>query len=714
MPVPLTFQSVHIQPLSGPMDTRSTPDAVAIGSWRYRLNVAVNDQGKACRRPGWQKYRGEKAVYNNEDLHDQLLSLQTYYADRQVPYSPQTDISVYPPGNDSTGQPYCLGSQLARSTGRQPVTFLFEAIGTTGVRKLLAGTQNRLYALDDAKGNWRIIADGYGGDPGTGLHRRWRAAQVNDAIVLTNNYDPPLIHLLDQPTFGCSMQAVAEIDSLAGIGLTKAGVVAKWKGTIFLADVEMDSARVEHRVVWSRFQLPANFTPGTADSNGTAGFQDLNAGEKILGMEPLADVLLIYTNKSIWQCEFVGGDQTFTFTERYVESKNGTGCLAYKHTLASTGNEHVYLARDGIYVYNLYLPRPDRVEWIHKATDQIFDTIDEKACEHQIAEFFPGCNEYWVSWVEKGQTVPRRTLVCNTRYQTTDFVDHGFTALVNHAPDDRGTILDFLLSYGICTPAEIAANADIITPGVKEGGFCDEASAIQNPSALPDRNTPIWTNNGVAIDGKLVENLDQPTPDSNSLCALLGDLTIEDLCQACTSGALLLMASAADNCIKQYSFLDGVFYREVTTGFNPCGAWRRDGYDFLMRTGAQDYGYPREDKNCRSLELEYVVNELQAESSPLQMRIAYSAQAVDSNNDASGRCALVWRPLSVKNLECVGLADGQGQIDAGTRPNKTMQWPFLFTGRYFYFEIKVSGINGNACFSRLTADMRQMLRSANS
>lgn len=696
------------------MDNRSTPDQVAAGAWRYRQNVMVVDQGKACRRPGWARYRYDRAIYNNEDLHDQLLSLQTYYVDRTTPYTPQSDITIYPPGLDANGQPYCTGPQLTRSTPRQPVTFLFEAISTTGIRKLLAGTQNRLYALDEGKGNWQIIADAYGGDPGDGLHRRWSAAQVNDVVVLTNNYDPVLYYLLDSSVQGCAMQAVQKIDSLDGIGLAKAGAICSWKGTIFLGDVEMDGDRVEYRIVWSRFNLPLNFTPGIEGGNGTAGYQDLPYGGRILAMEALQDVLLIYTDKSIWQCEYVGGEQVFNFTERYSEPKNGEGCLAYRRTLISTGREHFYLGRDGIYTYNLFLPRPDRLEWMHRATKPVFDTIDQLNCEHQVGWFYPATKEYWLSWVETGNDLPVRTLALNTLYETSDFVDHGFAAYTNHAPDDRGTLLDFLLSWGLCTPAELAANADLITPNVKEGGYCDDEGATENPAELPDRNMPIWTNDSLDIDGRLVEDYTKAAPDANSLCALLGDLTLEDLCQECPQSGILLMACASDYTIKQYSATDGVYYREVSTGTSPCGTWRRDPYETILRTGAQDYGLPREDKNQRALELEYESDAMQVIPSGLQMKLGYSATAVDSNNDASGRCALVWRDLKPKTLECLSDRSGADHIAAGTRPNRTMQWAFLYTGRYFYYEIRIGGINGAVCMSRLTGEVRQMLRSASS
>lgn len=716
MPQPPLYQPANIQPLSGPMDTRSTPDAVPAGAWRFRQNVMVVDQGKACRRPGWARYRHDRPIYNNEDLHDQLLSLQTYYANRPSPYSPQSDITIYPPGSDAGGIPYCAATEQTRAAGRQPITFLFESLSTTGIRQMLAGTQNRIYALNEGKGNWQIISDVYGGDPGNGLHRYWRAAQVNDVVVFTNNYDPVLAYTLGSAIQGCAMQAAAPIESLAGIGLTKAAVVCSWKGTIFLADVEMDGERIEYRVVWSRFKLPLNFTPGIEGGNGTAGKQDLPYGGRILAMVPLQDVLLIYTTTSIWMCEAVGGDQVFNFTERYSEPENGEGCLAYRESIVSTGKQHIYLGRDGIYAYDLFLPKPDRTEWMHRADSQVFNTIDQLACDRHVATFYPATKEYWLSWVEIDSPtgLPTRSLVLNTLYETADFVDGGFTAFCNHAPDDRGTLLDWLLTNGLCTPEELEENADLLTVTVKEGGFCDPAEAPINPPILPNRYIPIWTNNPYNLDGRLIEDFTQPTPDPVSLCTLLGDLTLEDLCQECSQAGLMVMASALDYCLKEYSSTSGTYYREVSLAVTPCGEWRRDGYETILRTGAQDYGLPDEDKDQAALYLEYETGGLQVIPSALLMRLGYSATAVDSNNDASGRCALVWRSLKPKTLECLSDRSGYDHIQAGTRPNKTMNWTFLYTGRYFYFEMRIEGLNGQVCFSRLTADVRQALRSRTS
>src|SRR5262245_11394984 len=439
MPLPAKYSPIDIKPVTGFFDVRSSADTVPPGAWRMRQNVQVTDTGGTCRRPGWAKFL-DRADYNNEDLHDQFLILQEFYAERTIPHLPKSDIITYPP----TGKCDTSGGPQVRSSGRQPITFLYAAVAVSGDRRFLAGTQNRIYALNEPKGNWKILADAYGGVPDTLTisERRWMADQSFDTVVFTNGFDPPLAWQFDGPTFGCSMQAVSEIPALADIQLTRARVVFAWKSCIFLGDVEMDGARRQHRLVWSDFEKPLSWV---RSDESAAGYQDLPEGERILAGKALGDSCLIYTTKGIWEMQFVGGEQVFNFRSVYSEPEHGAACLFYRFTLASTGEFHIYAGRDGIYAFNLFMPQPDRVEWMHAASAVMFESIEEQRCDSHTAWFDPTAKEYWISWVERGEAMPHRTLVFSTRYHSDDLVDHGFTAFCTYVPDPRPTYLPWLL-----------------------------------------------------------------------------------------------------------------------------------------------------------------------------------------------------------------------------------------------------------------------------
>ena len=48
--------SPPIEPVNGPLDTRSLPADVGYGSWRWRQNMAAVPMNKLCRRNGWRKF----------------------------------------------------------------------------------------------------------------------------------------------------------------------------------------------------------------------------------------------------------------------------------------------------------------------------------------------------------------------------------------------------------------------------------------------------------------------------------------------------------------------------------------------------------------------------------------------------------------------------------------------------------------------------------
>src|SRR5438552_3375787 len=66
--------------VEGIFDNRSLPDQTALGSFRLVKNMSMRAIKKRCRRGGWVKlFDGINVSYGNQDLHDQLIQLQSYY-----------------------------------------------------------------------------------------------------------------------------------------------------------------------------------------------------------------------------------------------------------------------------------------------------------------------------------------------------------------------------------------------------------------------------------------------------------------------------------------------------------------------------------------------------------------------------------------------------------------------------------------------------------
>jgi hypothetical protein len=650
---------------SGSMDARSAPDQIQTGDLRYIKNFRMPVKGRRCRTPGFSKLLTQGS-YNNQDLHDQLLSI--------------------------SGQ-----------ASRAPVTFLFEAVSTRKATKLLAGTSNVLFALNTSTGNWKILADQYGTSA-----TRWRAAQLQDTVVLSNNADFIGYWMFDQGITEESDQSVAAIPDLRdNIEITKAGVVVGWRGHIFLMNVVISGSVKSNSIFWCNYERPLDWQPSDAS---TAGSTEVDYGETILAAHPLLGRLIVFTNKGIYEINAVGGEEVFTISPRF-QSVDGEACLFYPNTLVSKGDELVYAGVDGIYTFSLYTDKPKRVEWIHKASSVMYDNINRDNCEIHVAGYDAERKEILISYATGENTLPNETLAIHTEHPYAYVIDHGFTAMVTYTYKDSDTVRDFLLERCICDGTGLD---DYWSQFDKEGQFCagsapDDAECPTPPASLFTADTRVtYFDSDESVE---TEDWTVDEEDVDSLCAQLEGLTLGELCESelrsdeCQSGQRFVVASSTDYCLKEIS---DNYYRELCTDFDDCGTYEQRGYVSLIRSGPIHGGLTEKEKIWSNFEVEATFTE-QATPSSWSLRIGNHSQAVDPNND---NCGILWDTQDTKQIEC--LTDGTTEEHATnvTRPSDDFGWPLYYAGNYLYFELSivnpdVSPIDtgGECCISRVTIDM---------
>lgn len=660
-------KTLDIIPASGSMDTRSPVNLVPFGDWRFIKNCYVRSEKNLCRVPGYDKLL-TKADYNNQDLHDQL--------------------------QDKTG-----------FASRMPVTMLYEAISTRKTTKLLAGTGRAIYALNNGTGNWKVISDQLGS-----AETRWRQpAQLLDTVIFSNSVDPVQYWQFDQGITETADQSVAEIPDLRDIiKISRAGVVIVWKDHVFLMNVTVEGTVKSSTIFWGNYQRGLDYVPG---EGSTAGNRDLDTDETILGALPLSNRLLVYTNKAIWEGFAVGGEETFTFSKRYAP-KNAERCLFYPNTLLSIGNEHVYLGVDGVYVYNLFQDKPQLVDWMHKASGWMFNDLRRDDCDIHVGGYNSERKEIQFSFAREDDDLPSETLVLNTEFKFSYYLDDGYSAMVNYTFKDPGLIMrDFLLARCICTEGEFGDNWGGFT---KEGGYC----TAQETPACPNPPQSIWTSNNQELeDGIVAEDWEQEEPDEDSLCAQLEGLTLADLCDAvlrldeCASGLRFVVASSEDYSLKE---LSNNYYRERVTGFTGCGTYSKLGYKSLLRTGPMNF---RETKNAKLIDRLEVEAEPEFQSVPskLGLRIGVHARAVDPNEE---KCPIKWEDQEAKELACLSDVVAAKLASENVLPDQTFAWPLWNEGQYVYFELSVFNdavtpvdTGGPVCISRISMDVGAEKRS---
>lgn len=386
------WQTISLTPLSGILDTRSRPAEVPVGGYRWKQNWAITSDAKIARRQGFERFWNDATNYVNQDFHRQVQT-------------------------------------------REPITFMFESTTNDGVRRFYVGTQTGIWRLHDEagvhEGEYERIFTSTVAPAGA----RWHAAELQNIIHFTNDYDKVLQYDPSDP-YGTQAEALPSL--VAPVGVLHAAVIVQWNGFLMVMDTTEGDGIHRSRIRWSDLNID-DFTGGAPS---LANFQDLNYGDDILSAAPLLDALYVFTRRSIWKMS-VSGDNTsvFAFSQVYTEPKNQSGCIAFPNTLVSTGQDLYYIGRDGIYRYNPYIPVPEREDWLHRADGLMFRTLtsqlDQNYCQSPVAEYMPTNREIWFSWPGRDQIalgqdgINNWTLVAQIELKTADVVDHGFTALVN-------------------------------------------------------------------------------------------------------------------------------------------------------------------------------------------------------------------------------------------------------------------------------------------
>lgn len=653
------MKSVKLAPITGLLDLRSNPEDVPQNGYRWVLNYGVQQKLKLCRNSGWSKLLDRSPYEGNWDFHDQLQS-------------------------------------LSGVTGRRPLTFSMEATSANKSKALLVGHDRTIFALQIGTGNYRVLNTTPMGEDGK---TRWYGAQNGDVTALTNDFDPPQYWTFDAD----SIQPIAD---LATIGITRVAVIVEWVGVTLYANVVENGAARPNKILWSDLDKPLSLIPS---DNSIAGSIEAQPDEAILNMVPLGNVLIVYTTKRIWQLQKTGDDFVFALVKRY-DPEDGEACLAYRNSIITKGDEHVYASRTGIYSYNQFVTKPTLVEFINRSSSYIYDTIDQAKCDWFVGHYNADRREIYFSWVDTGFEIPTKTLVINTEFPFSGIIDHGFTAFGVFQPNEPITTLkQFILDQCICDSAEFAS---IFGEPENEGGPCVTPPVVTCESQ-PDSFFTTVTQE--LEDGIIMEDWNEIDPSENSLCNRLAGSTISSLCldesrrDQCNAGRLFVMASAGDYCLKQ---LSESFYREVCTAFTGCGTYSIVGYKSILRTGPLSFKDVADEKRITR----FIVEAIAASSNvPGQMalRVGTSSMALDPNQE---ECGIIWFSEDPISLDCVAVATATHNTDK-TRPDTGIEFPAFTEGQWLYIELTVENPNStpidtgaSVCMSSFVADISPVQR----
>jgi hypothetical protein len=375
MPKLQKFKDVHISPLTGPMNTATPLDLLPNKQFRYVKNFRVDGAGRLKRAGGFKALLddGNYAFSCSNSSHATKAACETASAT----WSNKNNTDLH----DQLGS-----KEDPSNTIRENITLLYEFESGGGPRKLIAATASRIYVLSQRSRNWAIIGDNSGAGYGGGIAEpystvKFKAAQLGNNLILTNNYNEPLFWFFDTHPDKTSKELVKTIPDLVKLKITKANLISEYKGFMFLGDLEEADAQQVAKVQWSDYVDATSYYPSLSSLAGQQTVGDI--GEAIIGMAVLGDHLIIYKERSIWRCSLVSSANLFVFKQIY----QGENTPYYTDTLINVGGAHFYMSERGIYRLTISDVSPVRVDWMRNASGLIFQEGETITAEDDSAAY---------------------------------------------------------------------------------------------------------------------------------------------------------------------------------------------------------------------------------------------------------------------------------------------------------------------------------------
>ncbi len=263
------------------------------------------------------------------------------------------------------------------------VTGLYQYRLKDGTSKFLATHDDDFYKMDTSAGapdgTWDNITSG----ETITEDKLFSFATIKNVVIATNGVDLPFKY-----------DAVNSVDDIGQLsvptGLTKAKYVVGFKERTILANVTVSGTTHPSRFYWSKI--------GTLETFIATAFIDVqpNDGQEIKGIAVLGERLVILKDFSIYNVLFTG-DADVPFIVR--KSNSDVGTISH-YSIAEIKNNLVFLAPDGIYVYNgsesLFISA-NIITTLESLTTSDFDTA--------FGVNYRTLNQYWLTFTANDDTI---------------------------------------------------------------------------------------------------------------------------------------------------------------------------------------------------------------------------------------------------------------------------------------------------------------------
>jgi hypothetical protein len=226
---------------------------------------------------------------------------------------------------------------------------------------------------------------------------QYTSTLLNGVPVFTNSLDGP------QYWTGDVGVNFASLPDFPASTLCKSIVAFKYH--LFAFDIDGPSGHFESQILWSDAaepgDVPASWTPAADNEAGDTTLSD-TPGPIMCGL-PLRGTLMIYKRSSTYACDYVGGNEKFSFQLLFSSS----GALT-RHSVCDINGQHFVVGDGDIFITdgtNRKSVAQGRVK------DALFASLDQDNYQNLFTIFNRTKNEVWICYPSTGNTYCDKAIV---------------------------------------------------------------------------------------------------------------------------------------------------------------------------------------------------------------------------------------------------------------------------------------------------------------
>lgn len=207
----------------------------------------------------------------------------------------------------------------------------FEYVSSgSNFQKLISVADGKLWKMDDLDGTWDDITGGLT----ITADNHCDFTNFLNTVCITNGEDPPF-------SWNGTTAATLGVPT----DLTDAKYNEQYNNYLFYANVVVAGTAYKSRIYWLDLQ---SLSTGSATSFIDVAKDD---GEEITRIKVLADRLVIYKTRSIYNLFYTGDSDVPFILQGGGKSNSSVGCVA-PFSVQEVNNGHVFMSYDGFYYYD--------------------------------------------------------------------------------------------------------------------------------------------------------------------------------------------------------------------------------------------------------------------------------------------------------------------------------------------------------------------------